>query len=331
MNKKIKNLVIGLAFLVLPSVASAGVAISITVAPPVLPVYVQPPCPTDGYLWTPGYWAWGPDGYYWVPGVWVAPPRVGVLWTPGYWGFVGGNYLWHAGYWGPHVGFYGGVNYGFGYGGVGFGGGVWVGSAFRYNTAVLNVNNTVVRNVYVDRTVINNVTVNHTSFNGPGGIRAQASAQEQAAAREQHFQATANQMSHEQNFAHDRTALASVNNGHPGTPAMDSVNGRRFNQQGRIANGVASGRLTAGETRNLEGREANVNKEIHADRQANGGTLTPQQRQQVNRQQNNLSRSINEDKHNAANAPGAAQRPAPKQQARPEGRPAPAEKNEERR
>jgi hypothetical protein len=248
------------------------------------------------------------------------------LWTPGYWGFGGGNYLWHAGYWGPHVGFYGGVNYGFGYGGIGFGGGLWVGSAFRYNTAVFNVN-TAVRNVYVDRTVINNVAVGRASFNGPGGIRAQASAQEMAAGREQHFQATANQASHEQTFAHDHTALASVNNGHPGTPAMDSVNGRRFNQQGRIANGVASGRLNAGETRNLETREANVNKEVHADRQANGGTLTPQQRQQVNKQQNNMSKSIYDDKHNAANAPGPAAKAPPKQQAKP----APAERKEEKR
>jgi hypothetical protein len=83
---------------------------------------------------------------------------------------------------------------------------------------------------------------------------------------------------------------------------MDSVNGRRFNQQGRIANGIASGHLTAGETSRLEGREAGLNREVHADRQANGGTLTPQERQQVNRQQNNLSRSIYDDKHNTANA-----------------------------
>ena len=26
----------------------------------------------------------------------------------------------NAGYWGPHVGFYGGINYGYGYGGVGY-------------------------------------------------------------------------------------------------------------------------------------------------------------------------------------------------------------------
>ena len=287
-----------------PATSSASVAISITIAPPVLPVYVQPPCPADGYIWTPGYWAWGPAGYYWVPGVWVRPPRVGFLWTPGYWGFVGGVYAWHAGYWGPHVGFYGGVNYGFGYAGVGFVGGVWSGGIFRYNTAVTNVNTTVVRNVYVNRTVINNTTVvnNRMSFNGAGGIVARPTAQEQIALREQHFEPTSMQLAHQQTASQDRTQLASFNHGRPTVAAMDSINGRRFNQQGRIANGIGSGQLTAGETRNLEHREANLNHEIRADRQANGGTLTPQERQQINRQQNSMSRSIYQDKHNAQTA-----------------------------
>jgi hypothetical protein len=66
---------------------------------------------------------------------------------------------------------------------------------------------------------------------------------------------------------------------------MDSVDGRRFNQQGRIAQSDASGRLTPTETRNLENREANVNKEVRIERAANGGTLTPQERQRMNRQQ----------------------------------------------
>lgn len=306
------GIALGLLLCMAPQATKAGVAISITIAPPVLPVYTQPPCPEPGFIWTPGYWAWGPDGYYWVPGVWVAPPRVGLLWTPGYWGFAGGVYGWHAGYWGPHVGFYGGVNYGFGFFGAGFVGGAWAGNVFRYNTAVVNVNTTVVRNVYVDRTVINNTTVvNRTAFNGPGGITARPSQQEQFAAREQHFQPTPNQISHEQTASRDRNQLASVNNGRPATSAMDTVNGRRFNQQGRIAQGVESGRLTPNQTSHLEGKEANLNHEIRSDRQANGGTLTPQEHQQVNRQQNNLSREIHEDKHN----PQANQRAQQKRQA----------------
>jgi len=84
----------------------------------------------------------------------------------------------------------------------------------------------------------------------------------------------------------------------PNQPAP-TVNDRRENQQDRVANGVQSGQLTAGETKNLEGREANLNREIKDDRSANGGKLTSQERQQVNHQQNNLSHSIYNDKHNA--------------------------------
>src|SRR2546430_16498717 len=114
----------GLLLAALPSTSSlAAVAVSINFAPPPLPVVVQPPCPVEGYLWTPGYWAYGDEGYYWGPGVWVAPPRVGVLWTPGYWGWNDGVFVFQAGYWGPHIGFYGGVNYGCGYVGVRFVGG----------------------------------------------------------------------------------------------------------------------------------------------------------------------------------------------------------------
>ena len=160
-----------------------GIGISVRIGPPALPVYAQPICPGPGYLWTPGYWAWSDvNGYYWVPGTWVVAP-VGMLWTPGYWGFAGGFYGWHAGYWGPHVGFYGGINYGFGYGGVGFAGGEWRGGAFFYNRAVMNVNVTNVRNVY-NRTVIVNNT--HVAFNGPGGIEARPTPQEEAYGREQH-------------------------------------------------------------------------------------------------------------------------------------------------
>ena len=112
----------------------------------------------------------------------------GLLWTPGYWGFAGGAYLWHAGYWGPHVGFYGGINYGFGYGGVGFWGGRWEGGAFRYNTAAWHVG-AGFHGVYEDRTFINNATINnnHYSFNGEGGVHAEPTAEERTAMHEQHI------------------------------------------------------------------------------------------------------------------------------------------------
>ena len=69
-------------------------------------------------------------------------------------------------------------------------------------------------------------------------------------------------------------------------------------QQERIAQGVKSGQLTPGETSRLEGREAHINKEVHNERAANGGTLTPAERRQVNRQENRTSRAIYRKKHN---------------------------------
>ncbi len=76
-------------------------------AAPELPVYEQPAIPADGYLFTPGYWAWvdRDQGYYWVPGTWVLAPQPGYLWTPGYWGGNGGVFSWNEGYWGTQVGF----------------------------------------------------------------------------------------------------------------------------------------------------------------------------------------------------------------------------------
>ncbi len=82
------------------------------------------------------------------------------------------------------------------------------------------------------------------------------------------------------------------------TNPMTEVGQRQRNQQERIAQGIKSGQLTAGETAHLEGREAAVNHEIHNDRAANGGTLTAQERGQVNRQQNRNSGAIYRKKHN---------------------------------
>jgi len=210
-------LLLALAMLAVPGASSAqiSVGVSIRLAPPALPVYAQPVCPGDGYIWTPGYWAYGPDGYYWVPGTWVMAPAVGMLWTPGYWGWGGGVYAWHGGYWGPHIGFYGGVNYGYGYGGVGYEGGYWNHGVFAYNRSVTNINVTVIHNTY-NKTVINNTTVNRVSYNGgTGGINARPTPGEESAGREHHVQATSEQMQHEHMASTNRAQLASVNHGRP--------------------------------------------------------------------------------------------------------------------
>jgi len=138
-RNSIRNLIFA-AVLACTSARSFGATVlSITVAPPPLRVYAQPPCPAEGYIWTPGYWAYTDTGYIWVPGAWVLPPQPGFLFTPGYWDLVDGLYVWHLGHWGPHVGYYGGINYGFGYPGTGFVGGRWEGGHFFYNREVSNV------------------------------------------------------------------------------------------------------------------------------------------------------------------------------------------------
>src|SRR5579864_4376263 len=211
-------LMLALAVIALPRTGEAQVSVSITVAPPPLPVYVQPAIPGPGWIWAPGYWAWGPYGYYWVPGTWVRPPRVGLLWTPGYWGWVNGFYAWHAGYWGPHVGFYGGINYGFGYGGIGFVGGEWRGGAFYYNRSVTNVSVTNVTNVYNRTVVVNNRST--TSFNGgTGGVQARPTRQEEEYGRERHTAPLSVQSQHERAAAGNRENLASQNHGRPAIAA----------------------------------------------------------------------------------------------------------------
>src|SRR5712664_3969125 len=85
------SLLLAVGSLAIPAQSRAQVAVGISVqfGPPALPVYKQPICPGDGYIWTPGYWAWDreDEDYYWVPGTWVEAPEVGFLWTPGYWGW----------------------------------------------------------------------------------------------------------------------------------------------------------------------------------------------------------------------------------------------------
>ena len=293
---------------------SVGISISANIAPPALPVYTQPVIPNDGFIWTPGYWAYtDPDGYFWVPGVWVRPPHPGVLWTPAYWGYAGGMYGFHSGYWGPHVGFYGGINYGYGYGGVGFGGGVWAGNSFRYNTAVTNVNTTIIHNTYVNNTVINNNTTvnNNTSFNGQGGTSSRPNEQERSAGSEEHIQPTPNQLNHQHNASQDHNQFASVNRGKPATTAMNRINGKSFNgntevarrsdnQQPRNTNGMKGGQLNLGQGAQQQNRHQKNNQQINAERQANG--MNPNQ-QHLNQQRLNQQQHQNQQQHRENNHP----------------------------
>jgi hypothetical protein len=240
-NRFLRGLIPALVLAALPAVSSAGVfvGVSVNVAPPPLPDYVQPPCPEPGYLWTPGYWGWSDGAYYWVPGTWVEPPEVGLLWTPGYWGWDGGLYLWHAGYWGPHVGFYGGVNYGFGYDGAGFVGGYWRGRDFLYNRAVMSVGPTFVRNVYY-HPVVYHSTHRYVSFNGgPGGVRARPSHEQMMARHEPHVGFTSLQQRQQRMAFADRSLRADFNHGRP--PVAATARAAMFH-----GNGVFAARASGG-------------------------------------------------------------------------------------
>jgi hypothetical protein len=212
-----------------PLAAWPQMSVSITMQPPPLPVYVQPPVPGDGYIWTPGYWAWSPsDGdYFWIPGTWVRAPRPGYLWTPGYWGFYGNAYRWNVGYWGSQVGFYGGINYGYGYGGSGYQGGRWDRGSFQYNESVTNVNRTVVHNVYNTR-VENNYKVPRVSYNGgPQGITARPTATERQVQTGSHMAPMPDQVQHERAAMAAPEQRASMNHGTPplaATPRLEAPN-----------------------------------------------------------------------------------------------------------
>ncbi len=187
----------------------AGSSITVTIAPPALPVYVQPAPPASNYIWTPGYWRYDSffEDYYWVPGTWVRAPSPGYLWTPGYWYWRDGQYVYRDGYWGTHVGFYGGINYGHGYEGHGFSGGDWSNGTF--------VNRTI------NETKITNMTNNNTSsFNGgPGGTNARPTFAEKVAMKEKHVPATTEQRIHMQTARKNPELRASTNHGKPAIAA----------------------------------------------------------------------------------------------------------------
>src|SRR5580692_5371525 len=227
-SRFIRPFLLAIAMLFLSSASFAQIGVAITIAPPALPVYEQPVCPGDGYIWTPGYWSWGDDGYYWVPGTWVEAPEVGFFWTPGYWGWGGSSFVWYDGYWGPTVGFYGGINYGFCYFGHGFEGGRWDGGHFFYNRAVANVNVNVIHNVYETKVDVRNDV--HVSYNGHGGIDARPTAQEEAAAHERHVGPVAAQTAHINAARANPEFRASANHGKP--PIAATARPGEFNNRG---------------------------------------------------------------------------------------------------
>jgi len=208
----------GLAVAASPAPGQAQViGVGVRAAPPRLPVYPQPPVPGYGYIWTPGYWAWDDYSrdYFWVPGCWVEPPTPRLLWTPGYWAWQDGAYVFNTGYWGSHVGFYGGIDYGYGYSGYGYAGGYWNGDRFFYNRSIDNVDTGRISTVYAGPAA-GRAVASRVSFNGgPGGVRARADARELAGSRETHVPATAGQLQQRHLASAMPVLRASVNHGRP--------------------------------------------------------------------------------------------------------------------
>jgi len=195
--------------------AQASVGIAVSFGPPPLPYYPQPYAPGPGYIWTPGYWAYGPYGYYWVPGTWVLAPAIGLLWTPGWWGWDSGFYRWHHGYWGPHVGYYGGIDYGYGYPGEGYEGGYWRGRDFYYNRAVNRVDPDYIHHTY-ERHVFERADHDRVSYHGgDGGTRIMETAEQRNFARERHTSVTAAQLQHERLALDNPAQRFSTNRGRP--------------------------------------------------------------------------------------------------------------------
>ncbi|MFY9911181.1 MAG: YXWGXW repeat-containing protein [Candidatus Sulfotelmatobacter sp.] len=331
-------LLFGCLLLTIPAVFSstsaAQIGIFVRIGPPPLPVYEQPICPGPGYLWAPGYWAWSDDdGYYWVPGTWVEAPEPGLLWTPGYWGWNNGVYAWNAGYWGPQVGFYGGINYGYGYGGNGFYGGEWRGGHFFYNTAVMRVNTTVIKNVYVNKTVIvNNNT--HVAFNGgQGGVQARPTAQQETYMHQQHTAPVAAQLQQRDAASKNRALFASTNHGRPAVAA--TARPGEFSGKGVVAAKAAGGTYHAPKMSPKEARAsappakggAPANHAENRPAANHSASHAAASRPAENRAANHPANHPGEEK--AANHP-AKPAPAPRHEAapKPAAHPAPAPRHE---
>ncbi len=334
--RSLRLMVLALLVSLVPALSFAGVFISVGFAPPILPVYDQPPCPEPGLMWAPGYWAYGEEGYYWVPGTWVPAPYEGALWTPPYWGWEGGLYMFHPGYWGRHVGYYGGVNYGYGYMGIGFVGGMWRGRDFVYNTAVMRVDDRRIHNVYFDRTLVERNTIvndRRVAFSGgPGGIRHDAVPEERFAERDQHMGATSFQSSHQSSAMSDRSSFYKNNNGRPsygavqrplgggmqGAPVDRSKSAHDdWNAPTRVQpnQGGAGDQGRGNYTPSNSGNADTRNFSNPRSNNANPGNSNPQ-----GNNGNAESRSYNASHSNTGNAPA---QPTPQPQRTPEFRQAP--------
>ena len=276
----------------IPARASLSIAIAVSFGPPAIPYYNQPPCPDPNWIWEPGYWSWDPvaDAYYWVPGTWVQPPEYGLYWTPGYWAWDDGNYVWYQGYWAPEVGYYGGIDYGYGYYGNGYVGGRWQGDQFAYNTAITNVNRHAIHATYSSRAGVAR-SWNRVSYNGGrGGVDARPTRSQLAVQHMRHVDPTNVQVGHEHAAMANRANFASVNHGRPRTAAVSrplTTAGRSTSQHRAVAN-QQQHRAGAAAANQQQHRAAAANQQQHRAAAAN--------------QQQHRAAAANQQQHRAAAA-----------------------------
>jgi WXXGXW repeat (2 copies) len=292
-------------------------------APPPLPDYDQPPLPGDGYIWTPGYWAWSPDGYFWVPGAWVMPPYEGALWTPGYWGFNDGRYFFFSGYWGRYIGYYGGINYGFGYIGRGYEGGYWRGNRFQYNNS-FNVIRINVGNVYTHPVPAPFARV---SFNGPGGAHLRPVRAEFNAMRQPRVAPMSTQLQAQRSAQQNRAQFANVNHGRPATVVAprpitadtrtQSLPPARSPQQQPQSQLRRGNQMQGPQNQNQQHPAFQPNQQQHPAQQSAPQQARPVPQQPAAQQPRPTPQQFQQQPQRQENPPRPAQQPAPQQQARP--------------
>ena len=200
-----------------------GCRFTASAAPPPLPVLFpvdasRPGIPLDSRLL-----GLGGDGYYWTPGSWARPPAVDLFGRPatGPGTQADHDYVFHSGYWAPTVGFYGGIDYRFGYSGQGFHGGFWRNHQFVYNRAVNDVGNVHVA-TYANQVF---APANHISYNGgTGGTAARPTPAQIAAMRERHIGPTPAQIQNQQTASRIPNQRYSENKGAPPIGALARAN-----------------------------------------------------------------------------------------------------------
>jgi hypothetical protein len=197
---------------------------------------------------------------------------------PGLLGFVNGVYLFHHGYWGPQVGFYGGINYGFGYNGIGYEGGRWDGGRFYYNSTVNNFGAARITNVY-NQPVVVPPGVSRMSFNGgSGGVQLRPTPEQErfAAQTQAHIQPTALQVNQARLASVNAQQFNSTNRGVPpiaATPRPGEFRGRNI-VPARAAGSAEAVPQTGplGEPQKLE-NQPKPGQPLNAERPPGGGQL----------------------------------------------------------